>query len=160
MLKNTESCSLKNRWSLWCVRGFPGSSVVKNSLANAGDSRDPGLIPGSGRSPGGENGNPLQYFCLENSMGRGTWQATVNEIAKSWTRLTDCTTTCCLFCRNNLYYGVWIISQFLKKDTRKKVFVHIHMYTRITRKTYIDLTSKIELVSPVDEAGIIMLNLV
>ena len=46
--------------------------VVKNPPANAGDVRDAGLIPGSGRSPGGGHGNPLQYSCLENSMDRGT----------------------------------------------------------------------------------------
>ena len=46
---------------------------------------DPGLIPGSGRSSGEENGNPLQYSCLENPMDRGTWQATVHEVAKSQT---------------------------------------------------------------------------
>ena len=49
--------------------GFPGGSVIKNLLANAGDA---GLIPGSGRCPGEENGNPLQYSCLENSMDRGS----------------------------------------------------------------------------------------
>ena len=48
---------------------------VKNPPANAGDAEDAGLIPGSGRSPGGGNGNPLQYSGLENSMDRGTWQA-------------------------------------------------------------------------------------
>ena len=59
--------------------------AVKNSPANAGDIRDMGSIPGLGRSPGGENGNPLQYSCLENSMDRGTWQAIVHEVTKSWT---------------------------------------------------------------------------
>ena len=48
---------------------------------------DVGSIPGSGRSPGGGNGNPLQYSCLENPMDRGAWQATVHGVAKSWTRL-------------------------------------------------------------------------
>ena len=52
-----------------CVLGFPDSSVSKESTCSAGD---PGSIPGSGRSPGEENGNPLQYSCLENSMDRGT----------------------------------------------------------------------------------------
>ena len=56
--------------------GFPGGSVVKNPHANAGDR---GSIPGSGRSPGEGNGNPLQYSCLENSMDRGTWQASIHE---------------------------------------------------------------------------------
>ena len=49
--------------------------VLKNLPASAGDIRDVGLIPGSGRSPGGGNGNPLQYSCLENSMDRGAWWA-------------------------------------------------------------------------------------
>ena len=53
--------------------GFPGGSVVKNPPTIAGDTtRDTGLIPSSGRSPGEENGNPLQYSCVENSMNRGT----------------------------------------------------------------------------------------
>ena len=59
--------------------GFPGSSVVKNSPANAGDA---GSIPGLGRSPGEGNYNSLQYSCLENSMDRGALQAAVHEVAK------------------------------------------------------------------------------
>ena len=54
--------------------------LVKNLPASAGDLRDTGLISESGRSPGEGNGNPLQYSCLENPMGRGAWQATVQEI--------------------------------------------------------------------------------
>ena len=61
--------------------------VVKNVLANAGDLRDEGLIPGLGRSPGGGNGNPLQYSCLENPMGRGAWRVTVHWVAKSRTQM-------------------------------------------------------------------------
>ena len=60
----------------------PSGSVVKESACNAGD---PGSIPGSGRSLGERNGNPLQYSCLENSMDRGAWQATVPGVTKSWT---------------------------------------------------------------------------
>ena len=60
--------------------GFPGGSVVKNLPASA---EDTGLIPGSGRSPGEGNGNPLQYFCLGNPMDRGAWRATVPGVAKS-----------------------------------------------------------------------------
>ena len=63
-----------------CVCGFSGGAVVKNAPANAGGM---GLIPGSGRSPGVGNGNPLQYSCLENSMDRGTWQATVHVVTKN-----------------------------------------------------------------------------
>ena len=59
--------------------------MVKNFPANAGDIRDAGLIPGLGRSPGGGHGNPLPYSCLENSMDRGTWWATVHGVTKSQT---------------------------------------------------------------------------
>ena len=59
--------------------------MVKNLPASAGDIRDAGLIPGSGRSSGEGNGNPLQYSCLENSMDRGAWRATVHRVAKSHT---------------------------------------------------------------------------
>ena len=59
--------------------GFPGGSVVKNLTANAGDVD---LIPESGRYPGGGNGNPLQYSCLQNPMDRGAWRATVQGITK------------------------------------------------------------------------------
>ena len=61
--------------------------MIKNPSANAGDVRDAGLIPGSGGSPGGGHGNPLQYSCLESFMGRGAWQATVHRVTKSQTRL-------------------------------------------------------------------------
>ena len=57
--------------------------VGKNPPADAGDIRDVGLIPGSGRSSGEGNGNPLQYSCLENLMDREAWQATVHRVAKS-----------------------------------------------------------------------------
>ena len=62
--------------------GFPGCAVVKNS-ANAKDARNAGLIPELGKSFGVENGNPLQYSCLENSMDRGNWRATVCGVPKS-----------------------------------------------------------------------------
>ena len=58
--------------------------MVKDLPASTGDTGDTGSIPESGRSPGGENGNPLQYSCLENSMDRGAWQATDYRVAKSW----------------------------------------------------------------------------
>ena len=64
------------------LRGFHGGSVVKNPPANAGEA---GSIPGSGRSPGEGNGNPLQYSCLENPMDRGAWWATVHGVTKSLT---------------------------------------------------------------------------
>ena len=61
--------------------GFPGGAVVKNPPANAGDARDMGSIP-TGRSPGAGNGNLLQYSCLEDSMARGVWWATVHGVAR------------------------------------------------------------------------------
>ena len=67
----------------WLIRiGFPSGSVDKESACNAGDTGDVGLIPGSGRSPGEGNGNPLQYSYLENPMGRGAWQATVQSVTR------------------------------------------------------------------------------
>ena len=60
--------------------GFPGGSDDKESVCSAGDL---GSIPGSGRSPGEGNGYPLQHSCLENSMDRGAWEATVHGVAKS-----------------------------------------------------------------------------
>ena len=65
---------------------FPSSSVAKKYACNA---EDLGSIPGSQRSPGEGNGNPLQYSCLENSMDRGTWRTTVYGVAKNWTRLCN-----------------------------------------------------------------------
>ena len=70
---------------------FPGSSDGKASAYNAGDL---GLNPGSGRSPGEGNGNPLQYSCLENPTDRGAWWATVHGVAKSQTRLSNLTLLC------------------------------------------------------------------
>ena len=66
--------------------------MVKNLPAHAGDARDAGSIPGLGRTPGVENGNPLQYSCLGNSTDRGAWWATVHGAAKSWTRLEKLST--------------------------------------------------------------------
>ena len=67
-------------------RGFSGGSVVKNLPANVGDS---GSIPGFGRSPGGGNGNPLWYSCLENLMDRGAWEVTVHGVSNSQTWLSN-----------------------------------------------------------------------
>ena len=67
-------------------RGFPVVSVDKESAFNAGD---PGLIPGSTRSPEAVNGDPLQYSCLKNSMDREAWQATVRGATKSLTQLSN-----------------------------------------------------------------------
>ena len=63
--------------------GFPGVAVVKNPPASAGDIEDSGLIPRSGRCPGGGSGSPLQYFCWWNPMDRGCWWATVRGVTES-----------------------------------------------------------------------------
>ena len=70
------------------VSGFRDGSVVKNPPTYTGAAGDEGLNSGSGRSPGGGNGNPLQHSGLENSMDRGTWWATVHGAAKSQTQLS------------------------------------------------------------------------
>ena len=69
--------------------GFPGDSAVKDPPATAGEAGDVGLIPGLGRSSGEENGNLLQYSCLENPMDRGTWCTIVYRVTKSWTKLSN-----------------------------------------------------------------------
>ena len=66
-------------------KGFPGGTDGKKSACNGGDL---GLIAQLGRSPGGRDGEPLQYSCLENPMDRVAWRATVHEVANSWTRLS------------------------------------------------------------------------
>ena len=71
------------------ARAFPGGTVAKNLPANAGDTGDASSIPGSGRSPGIGNDNPVQYSCLENSMNRGAWWATVRGVAQSQTWVSD-----------------------------------------------------------------------
>ena len=70
----------KSYASVLASLGFPGGTVVRNLPANAGD-----VIPGSGRSSGGGNGNPLQYACLENSIGRGAGWAPAGGVTKSLT---------------------------------------------------------------------------
>ena len=81
----TGTCALTNNLAILSNLGVPGGSVSKESSCNAGD---PGSIPGLKGSPGGGNGNPLQYSCLENLIDRGAWQATVHGVAKSQTQLS------------------------------------------------------------------------
>ena len=77
---NKRKLQLEKKKSL----GFPGGPVGKNLPASAGDIREVGSIPGSGRSPAGRN--PLQHSCLENPMDRGAWRATIHGVTKTWTR--------------------------------------------------------------------------
>ena len=91
---------LKNLWRKRLPKNLepvqPKWLSSKTQPAKAGNAGDAGLIPGSGRSPGGGNGNPVQYSCLENPMDRGAWRTTVHGGTKSPTQLTDssCTTSC------------------------------------------------------------------
>ena len=90
--RNANSLNLKEKV------GFPGGTVIKNLPANAGDTGDVGLIPGSERSPREGTGYPFQYSCLENPLDRGAWQATVHGVSKSRTQLSShtCTHECTL----------------------------------------------------------------
>ena len=90
------------------------AQLAKKLPANAGDATDSGSIPGSGRSPGEGNGNPLQHSCLGNSMNRGAWLSVVHEVIKSETRLSTHA------CTNKLsyiihYFGTVLISFFTSK---------------------------------------------
>ena len=78
--KDGEKGTFQIKSSMSGTKGFPGGSVVKNLSTNTGDADS---IPGSGRSPGGGNGNLLQCSCLDNPMDRGAWQAIVHGVAKS-----------------------------------------------------------------------------
>ena len=88
-----SSCLSSRRGSFAWICSLSWASrvtlAVKKPLANAGDLKRHNLIPGSGRSHGGGNGNPLQYSCLENPTDRKTWQATVHGVTESWLQLSD-----------------------------------------------------------------------
>ena len=95
-MKNTENRTItipyvfiRATFSSKVIIVLEGGSVVKNPPAKAGDTRDVGLIPGSGRYPGVGNGKPLQCSCLANPMDRGAWRATVHGVAQSWTQLSN-----------------------------------------------------------------------
>ena len=83
-------CCACYRYAAYGHLGFTGGTVVQKPPANAGDTGDTGLIPGSGRSSGGGYGNPLLYSCLENPMDRGAWWATVHRVTESRTQLSTC----------------------------------------------------------------------
>ena len=87
---DTTEATYQQQQQAW--KGFQVVLVVKNLLANAGDIRDAGSIPGWGRSPGGGHGIPLQYSCGENPMDRGVWWAIVHRVAQSWKQLKPLST--------------------------------------------------------------------
>ena len=85
------------------------------------------LIPGLRRSPGGENGNPLQYSCLENSMDRGAWWATVHGVAKSGTRLSTHT---CIYANSGKENGESPVRTYSESGLQKKVSNAYSVYLR------------------------------
>ena len=93
-----DCCPLLSLAGMWDLLGsgqfwgFPVTLVVKNPPASAGVGRDTGLIPGSGKSPGGGHGSPLQYSCLEHPMVREAWWATVPRVAKCQARVKQLST--------------------------------------------------------------------
>ena len=92
--------------------------VIKNPPANAGDKREAGSIPGSGRSPGGGHSNPLQYSCLEKPMDRGTWRATVHGITKSLRDTTERVTL-------SLSYFAFVGFKITYKEKSSKFQLHL-----------------------------------
>ena len=111
--------------------------MVKNPPANAGDGRHAGSIPGLGRAPGGGNGNPLQYFCLENPIDRGAWQATVHGVTKSQIQLKQLISAQLNLPRRSVsglcttlgvaFSGPWPLGQRMEKNVR----VLGNLYTRL-----------------------------
>ena len=116
---------------------------VKSLPASAGDIRDAGLIPGSGRSPGGEHGNPLQYSWLETPMDRGDWWDTVHRVAKSWTWLKWLSTVHVnyifqikkeknLWMNGNIYsWWVWIATTTLENNLVLSCKIHPFFFSVI-----------------------------
>ena len=88
--------------------------VVENLPASAGDIRDMGLIPGSGRFRGGGHGNPLQYSCLETPTDRETWRATVHRVPKSQTQLKQLNMHTCILLSNAVPRS-WLLEQVLRR---------------------------------------------
>ena len=134
---------ISNLFYTWQCICFPGGSEVKASACNAGDLDS---IPGSGRSPGEGNGNPLQYSCLENPMDRGAWWATVHRVTKSRTRLSNFTHSLCV------YVSV-PISQFiplpLPPPCSHLCFLHLCLYScpanRFSYTIFLDSTCSINI---------------
>ena len=112
------------------LHGLPRWRVVKNLPANAGDARDTGLIPGSGRPPGRGHENPYHRSCLENHMDRGAWRAVVLGVAESRTRLSHST-----LIHTNLMYDTVLASGIQLKVIQIHTHTHIHAHTH--RHTHI-----------------------
>ena len=110
--------------------------VVKNLPANAEDTRDTSLVPGSGRSPGGVHSSPLQYSCLENPMDRGAWWAIVHRVIKSGTQLKRPSTVHTL-CR------VWTSDHRIYQDETLFPLDYDHILTNLLSHLEVPLTPSI-----------------
>ena len=112
--------------------------MVKNLPANARDIRDAGSIPGSGRSPGGGNGNPLKYSCLKNPMNRGAWWATVHRVKKSQTQLKQLSRHACRVLADNCHWLNLRMTVFWKQGTNQSTFCNSEhgSVTFILKKTH------------------------
>ena len=127
-----SDCSLRGNdfyQFLLTLSGFSGGSEVKASACNAGDL---GSVPGSRRSPGEGNGNPLQYPCLENHMDGGAWWATVHGVTKSRTQLSDFAFTFHIFLTlsRDIYQDICVCS-LSAYILYARIYVDRHMCTYI-----------------------------
>ena len=106
--------------TFYFILAYQVAVVVKNSPANIGDARDTGLIPRSGRSPGGRHGIPPQYSCLENPMNREVWRATVHGVAKNRTQLKRPSMHACIA---NCYVVIVILLD--AQQSNSAIYIHI-----------------------------------
>ena len=107
--------------------------MVKNPPANAGDARDLGSTPGSGRSPGEGNGNPLQYSCLENPVDRGAWWAAVCGVAQSRTWLKRLSSSSQYFClKNSMDRGASWATVWVTKRHNWATNTHISQFSSLS----------------------------
>ena len=140
MLEGTATVTITLVASVWASQVVV---VVKNLPANTGDLRDSGSIPGSGRSPGGGYGNPLQYSCLENPMDREAWWVTAHRLTKCWTWLKGLSTHAARVCHHWLALcwlpGEWQASPLpprkltAQQSSQSSRIVAISVYMHVNR---------------------------
>ena len=125
--------------------GLPGGASDEEAAARAGDARDLRSAPDSGRCPGGGNGDPLQYSCLENPMDRGAWRATVHRVPKSRTQLSDLacahTYACVCMCVNPHMAVCIYVSVYM--HVKKEQFWSLDCQVRVFCLAYVSFTEKI-----------------
>ena len=129
----------KKHWGLHCKGASQVTLGVKNPPANAGDIKNVGSVPGSGRSPGGGHGNTLHYSCLDNSMDRGAWRATAHGLAKSHTGLKWLTMHACThrvpYCSASRPSPVWRTNLKIFQSIVDHCFHKMQKQNRIPHKS-------------------------